>query len=210
MAQLTLLKSRRFYPLFWTQFFGAFNDNFLKNALVILVTYRSATVWGMPHTEIVALAGGLFILPFFLFSAISGQIADKFEKTKVIRYIKGAEILIMFLATYGLFSEKFGFLLIVLFLMGLHSTFFGPIKFSILPQHLQAQEMVAGNALVEAGTFLAILLGTIGGGVLIVDRRAVRRHFSQHRIASGGHRRVHHLFVHSQSSGRRSRVKNRL
>lgn len=167
MAQLNLLKSKRFYPLFWTQFFGAFNDNFLKNALVIMVTYRSATVLGMPHTEIVALAGGLFILPFFLFSAVAGQLADKFEKTKLIRYIKGAEILIMFLATYGLFSEKFGFLLFVLFLMGLHSTFFGPIKFSILPQHLQSQEMVAGNALVEAGTFLAILLGTIGGGVLI-------------------------------------------
>lgn len=155
-------------PLFWTQFLGAFNDNFLKNALVMLVTFRTATVLGMPYTEIVALAGGLFILPFLLFSALAGQLADKYEKTTIIRYVKGAEILIMFLATYGLLTEQFAFSLGVLFLMGLHSTFFGPIKYSILPQHLHAKEMLAGNALVEAGTFLAILLGTIGGSVLIL------------------------------------------
>jgi 1-acyl-sn-glycerol-3-phosphate acyltransferase len=167
MAETSALKSRKFIPLFWTQFFGAFNDNFLKNALVILVTYRSVTVLGLPPTEIVILAGGIFILPFFLFSTLAGQIADKFEKGKVIRWIKAAEIGIMALAAYGLISEHFIFCLIVLFLMGLHSTFFGPIKYSILPQHLGPNEMVAGNARIEAGTFLAILLGTISGGLLI-------------------------------------------
>lgn len=158
-------------PLFWTQFCGAFNDNFLKNALVILVTYRSATVLGLPYTEIVAVAGALFILPFFLFSGLAGQLADKYEKTKIVFFVKIAEILIMFLATYGLMTEKFGFLLGVLFLMGLHSTFFGPVKYSVLPQHLHPHEMVGGNALVEAGTFLAILLGTMGGGFLIALER---------------------------------------
>lgn len=171
MNQIELLTSRRFLPLFWTQFCGAFNDNFLKNALVILVTYRSATVLGLPYTEIVAVAGALFILPFFLFSGLAGQLADKYEKTKIVFFVKIAEILIMFLATYGLMTEKFGFLLGVLFLMGLHSTFFGPVKYSVLPQHLHPHEMVGGNALVEAGTFLAILLGTMGGGFLIALER---------------------------------------
>lgn len=161
-----LLKQRRFAPLFWTQFFNAFNDNFLKNALIILVEYQSATVWGLPPAEIVALAGGIFILPFFLFSALAGQIADKYEKAHVIRWIKRIEIGIMCLATAGFLFHQPGFLLCVLFAMGLHSTFFGPIKYSILPQHLSNDELVAGNAMVEAGTFVAILLGTIAGGVV--------------------------------------------
>lgn len=161
-----LLKQRRFAPLFWTQFFNAFNDNFLKNALVILVEYRSATVLGLPPAEIVALAGGIFILPFFLFSALAGQIADKYEKAHVIRWIKRVEIAIMCLATAGFLFHQPGFLLCVLFAMGLHSTFFGPIKYSILPQHLSNDELVAGNAMVEAGTFVSILLGTIAGGVI--------------------------------------------
>ena len=161
-----LLKQRRFAPLFWTQFFNAFNDNFLKNALIILVEYRSAPVWGLPPAEIVALAGGIFILPFFLFSALAGQIADKYEKAHVIRWIKRIEIAIMCLATTGFLFHQPGFLLFVLFAMGLHSTFFGPIKYSILPQHLSSEELVAGNAMVEAGTFVSILLGTIAGGVI--------------------------------------------
>ncbi len=148
-------------------FLGAFNDNFFKNALVILISFKAHQVLGMGPSQMVVLAGGLFILPFFLFSATSGQIADKFEKTKIIHIIKFIEILIMALACYGFIYEQFGFLLLVLFLMGTHSAFFGPIKYSILPQHLSSDEILAGNALVEAGTFLAILLGTICGGVLI-------------------------------------------
>lgn len=165
---MTLMTDRRFYPLFWTQFLGAFNDNFFKNALVILITFKASSVLGIPSSQMVALAGGIFILPFFIFSATSGQIADKYEKGSIIRIIKLAEIAIMVLAAYGFLYEKFSFLLLVLFLMGLHSTFFGPIKYSILPQHLQESELVAGNALVEAGTFLSILLGTIVGGVLVL------------------------------------------
>lgn len=167
MSQLDLFKKRKFFPLFWTQFFGAFNDNFFKNSLVILVTFHAQTVMGLPTSQIVALAGGIFILPFFLFSALAGQIADKFEKTKIIKWVKWAEVLIMLFAVLGFATENFPVLLFVLFLMGLQSTFFGPIKYSILPQHLTLNEMVGGNALIEAGTFLAILLGTICGGVLI-------------------------------------------
>jgi MFS family permease len=162
-----LLRQKRFGPLFWTQFSGAFNDNFLKNALVILVEYKSMTVMGMPPSEIVALAGGIFILPFFLFSALAGQIADKYEKEKIIRWIKLIEIFIMIFAACGFVFHHPGFLLVVLFAMGLHSTFFGPIKYSILPQHLETHELLTGNALVEAGTFVAILLGTITGGVMV-------------------------------------------
>ncbi len=167
MSQLRLLRERRFGPLFWTQFFGAFNDNFFKNALVILITFRATSVAGVPPAQMVALAGGIFILPFFLFSASAGQLADKFEKSRIIRIIKLAEILIMALAAFGFLTERMEFLLVVLFLMGLHSTYFGPIKYSILPQHLRDKELVGGNALVEAGTFLSILIGTITGGILI-------------------------------------------
>jgi 1-acyl-sn-glycerol-3-phosphate acyltransferase len=167
MSQLTLLRQRKFFPLFWTQFFGAFNDNFLKNSLVILITFQASQVMGIPATQMVSVAGGIFILPFFLFSATAGQLADKYEKGKIIRIIKLVEIGIMALATYGFMSHHFEFLLLVLFLMGLHSTFFGPLKFSILPQHLGERELMGGNALIEAGTFLSILLGTIAGGILI-------------------------------------------
>jgi len=168
MSQLQLLKSRKFWPLFWTQFFGAFNDNFFKNALVILITFKSVQVMGIAPGQMVALSGGIFILPFFLFSATSGQLADKNEKTRIIHIIKLAEIAIMILAAVGFATEQYGFLLAVLFLMGAHSTFFGPIKYSILPQSLEPHELIAGNALIEAGTFLAILLGTIAGGTLIL------------------------------------------
>jgi 1-acyl-sn-glycerol-3-phosphate acyltransferase len=167
MSQSRLLSQRRFAAIFWTQFLSAFNDNYLKNALVIMVTYRAVSVFGIASAELVAAAGGIFILPFFLFSALAGQMADKFEKGRVIRAIKFAEILIMGLAAAGFLMEHFEFLMIVLFLMGLHSTFLGPVKYSILPQHLAADELVGGNALVEAGTFVAILLGTISGGLMI-------------------------------------------
>jgi 1-acyl-sn-glycerol-3-phosphate acyltransferase len=167
MTQLSLFKTRRFYPLFLTQFLGAFNDNFLKNALVILITFKGTAVLGLKPAELVAVSGGIFILPFFLFSATAGQLADKLEKSRLIRWIKLAEIAIMVVAATGFMCHHYELLLFSLFLMGLHSTVFGPIKYSILPQHLGARELVGGNALVEAGTFLAILFGTIAGGVLI-------------------------------------------
>lgn len=161
------MKERRFAPFFWTQFFGAFNDNLYKNALVILIAYRAAS-----ETESgfwVNIASGLFILPFFLFSPLAGQIADKFEKSMLIRIIKFAEIVIMTLGTIALLTGDKVFLISVLFLMGAQSAFFGPIKYSILPQSLKDDELVGGNAMVELGTFVAILTGTIAGGVLISE-----------------------------------------
>lgn len=169
MSQFHLLKAKRFAPLFLTQFLGAFNDNFLKNAIVILITYRAVTVAGVPPAQMVAAAGGIFILPFFLFSATAGQLADKTEKSLLIRWVKITEIGIMLFAGVGFVLELYELLLVALFFMGLHSTFFGPIKYSILPQHLAPEELVGGNALIESGTFLAILIGTIAGGVLILE-----------------------------------------
>ena len=167
MSQSQLLKTRKFLPLFLTQFLGAFNDNFFKNALVILVTFKTTTLLGLPSSQAVVLAGGIFILPFFLFSATAGQLADKYEKSSLIQKIKLAEILIMAVGCFGFLLPSYELLMFTLFLMGAHSTIFGPIKYSILPQLLNDNEIVGGNALVEAGTFLAILIGTIAGGVLI-------------------------------------------
>ena len=167
MSQITLVHDRRFWPLFWTQFLGAFNDNFFKNALVILITYRALSVAAMAPEQVVALCAGLFILPFFLFSATAGQLADRFPKSTLIPWIKFLEIVVMALAAVGFLTGSLPFLLAVLFLMGFQSTLFGPIKYGILPQLLKEDELVGGNALVETGTFLAILLGTIGGGLLI-------------------------------------------
>jgi len=167
MSQFQLFKTRRFMPLFITQFLGAFNDNLFKNAMVILITVKAMPLMGLPSSQAVVLAGGVFILPFFLFSATAGQLADKYEKSKVIRIIKIAEIFIMAVGALGFVTQNLELLMMTLFLMGTQSTIFGPIKYSILPQHLSDKEIVGGNALVEAGTFLAILLGTIAGGVLI-------------------------------------------
>ena len=167
-SQFALLESRRFLPLFVTQFLGALNDNFFKNALVILVTYRLAQEAGFNGQILVTAAAGLFILPFFLFSATAGLLADKFEKRRLILIIKMAEIVFMAIAAAGFYSGHVVLLMTVLFLMGVHSTFFGPIKYGILPAHLAPGELLAGNALIEAGTFLAILIGTILGGVLIL------------------------------------------
>ncbi|MDH4183194.1 MAG: MFS transporter, partial [Nitrospinota bacterium] len=165
--QVHLLASRRFFPLFLTQFLGAFNDNLFKNALVIMIMYASLEAWGLSSGALVAAAGGIFILPFFLFSATAGQLADKYEKSAIIRLVKLWEILLMLLAALGFMWMDTGLLLAVLFLMGTQSTFFGPIKYGILPDHLEREELIAGNALVEAATFVAILLGTIAGGLLI-------------------------------------------
>jgi hypothetical protein len=167
MHSMGLIRQRRFAPLFWIQALGAFNDNVFKNALVILVTFKSMGIAGLDPSSTVALCGGLFILPFFLFSAVAGQMADRWPKTRIIPWIKFAEILIMGLAAVGLFTEHLSLLLTVLFLMGVHSAFFGPIKFGILPEILAEEDLVGGNAVVEMATFLAILLGTLTGGILI-------------------------------------------
>ena len=167
MGQLALLRTRRFAAIFWTQFLGAFNDNLLKNALVILIAYRSLTVLGLTTQSLVSLCGGLFILPFFLFSATAGQLADRFPKHLLVRAVKSVEIAIMVAAALGFWRENLWLLLAALFLMGTHSSIFGPVKYSILPQLLTPDELVGGNALVESGTFLAILLGTIAGGAAV-------------------------------------------
>ena len=165
--QFSLLSQRRFLPFFLTQALGAFNDNVFKNALVILIAFK---VVGLSSDDInfwSNLAAGLFILPFFLFSASAGQWAEKNEKSGLIRKIKLLEVAIMGLAALGFWLNSLPFLLGVLFLMGLQSTLFGPVKYSVLPQLLKPGELLGGNALVEAGTFLAILLGTLAGGALM-------------------------------------------
>jgi len=167
MSQYTLLSRRRFMPMFCTQFLGALNDNIYKNSLVIFIAFGLADRAGINSSILVIMAGGLFILPFFLFSAMAGQIADKFEKSAVIRRVKLAEIVIMGLAVIGFISESVPLLMTILFLMGAQSTFFGPLKYGILPQHLQAHELTGANGLVQMGTYLAILGGTIIGGILI-------------------------------------------
>ncbi len=167
MTQLHLLNERRFAPFFWTQFLGALNDNVFKNALAILVVFHSLSVAGLEPGEIVVLSGGIFIAPFVFFSALAGQLADRHRKPLLVRKVKIAEILLMLVAGYGLGRGELALLLVVLFLMGTQSTFFGPVKYSILPQLVERGELVGANALVEMGTFLAILIGTIIGGVLV-------------------------------------------
>ena len=166
-SQFGLLHERRFLPFFLTQFLGAFNDNLFKNALVVLITFQAARYTALSPGVLVNLAAGIFILPFFLFSASAGQLADKFEKSRLIRLVKLAEILIMALAALAFALDSLGLLLTTLFLMGTQSSLFGPVKYAILPAHLREHELVGGNALVESGTFVAILLGTIAGGVMI-------------------------------------------
>ncbi|MFA9440935.1 MFS transporter [Uliginosibacterium sp. sgz301328] len=163
----SLLSQRRFGPLFVTQFMGAFNDNVFKNALVLLITFHGSVVLGLAPAVMVQLAAGLFVLPFFLFSGTAGQLADKYEKTFLIRIIKAVEIGIAVLVTAGFVAQHVELLLGALFLMGVHSTMFGPLKYSILPQHLRPEELVAGNAWIEAGTFVAILAGSVAAGVLM-------------------------------------------
>ena len=160
-----LLRARRFVPLFATQFLGAFNDSLFKQAVVLFVTYQ---LLKSPAKEFhfSSIAQALFILPVFLLSARSGQLADDHDKARLIRIIKFAEILIMIVGGAGLMLASVPLMLIALFSMGIHSTFFGPIKYAILPQHLRKDEVLGGTGLVEAGTYIAILLGTIIAGVL--------------------------------------------
>ena len=154
-SQFHLLKTRRFLPLFLTQFLGAFNDNLFKNALVILITYVIAERAGMNPQILVTLAAGIFILPFFLFSATAGQLADKYDKSRLIRVIKLVEIFLMIGAAVGFFLNSPYVLMFILFLMGAQSAFFGPLKYGILPDQLQQDELISGNGLIEAGTFVA-------------------------------------------------------
>jgi len=165
--QFSLLKEKRFAPFFWTQFLGAFNDNVFKNALIILGTFHAAQMTAMDSTTLANLASGLFILPYFLFSATSGQLADKYEKSRLIRLVKLFEISIMCVGAIGFATKSLPLLLTALFMLGTHSTVFGPVKYAILPQHLAEKELTGANGLVEMGTFVAILLGTLVGGVLI-------------------------------------------
>ena len=166
---MNLFDQQRFLPYFLTQFLGAFNDNIFKNALVIIITFHLASN-SVTSDTLVNVAAIMFILPFFLFSPLAGQIADKYEKSVLIRRIKTVEIMLMLLAVIGLYFQSIAWLLFVLFLMGTQSTFFGPIKYSILKQALTKNELLHGNALVEAGTFVAILLGTISGALLAEDQ----------------------------------------
>jgi MFS family permease len=180
-ASLSLLGRRRFLPLFVTQFLGAFNDNLFKTAMVLFVVYHvyndeTAETWFS------ALATALFIIPFFLFSALAGQLADARDKARIIRIVKFCEIVIMIVGAAGLAlawrgvaigSFAMPLMLIALFAMGVHSTFFGPIKYAILPQHLKADEVLGGTGLIEAGTYLAILAGTIIAGLIEVEVAAV-------------------------------------
>jgi 1-acyl-sn-glycerol-3-phosphate acyltransferase len=167
MSQLHLLTERRFWPLFWTQFLGAFNDNLFKNALVILIAYRSMTLLDISSATIVVACAGIFIFPFFLFSATAGQLADHYPKWILMRWVKIWEIGVMVLAGVGFATDNLALLLTVLFLMGMQSTFFGPAKYAILPELLDDETLVGGNALVAMATFLAILLGTITGGLVV-------------------------------------------
>jgi 1-acyl-sn-glycerol-3-phosphate acyltransferase len=165
--QFKLLGQRRFAPFFTTQFLGALNDNVFRNGLVILITFQGVLVAGMDYSDLANVAGALFILPFFLFSAMAGQLADKYEKSVLMRRIKVLEIGLMTLAAVTLFTQSYALLLLVLFLMGFQSTLFGPVKYAYLPQQLLTEELVGGNALVEAGTYVAIILGLIIGGLAV-------------------------------------------
>jgi 1-acyl-sn-glycerol-3-phosphate acyltransferase len=168
--QFALLKQRRFAPFFWTQFSGAANDNLFKFAFTIMVTYQLSVSW-LPPALAGLVIGALFILPFLLFSATSGQLTDKFEKTRMIRFVKNLEVAIMLAAAAAFMSNnveaQVPLLLACTFLMGLHSTLFGPVKFAYLPQALSERELTGGNGMVEMGTFVAILLGNLVGGLIV-------------------------------------------
>jgi 1-acyl-sn-glycerol-3-phosphate acyltransferase len=166
-SQFRLLRERRFAPFFLTQFFGAGNDNIFKFAFTVLATYSAADWGGLDSRSAGAVIGGLFILPFVLFSATSGQLADKYEKSRLMRFVKNFEIAVMLLVAAGFVWKIVALLFLGVFLMGLHSTVFGPAKYAYLPQHLDDQELTGGNGMVEMGTFVAILLGTMVGGELI-------------------------------------------
>jgi len=166
-SQFELLGQRRFAPLFWTQFLGAANDNLFKFSFTLLATYQAAAWGGLEGSTAGFVIGAIFIAPFVLFSATSGQLADKFERGALMRFVKNLEIGIMMVAAFGFLGRHASLLYASVFLMGLHSTLFGPVKYAYLPQHLKDEELTGGNGMVEMGTFVAILLGTIAGGLMI-------------------------------------------
>lgn len=164
-SQFRLLNQRRFAPFFWTQFLGAMNDNVFKIGFTSLVTYQAARFSGVDPKTAAFLISAIFILPFVLLSATSGQIADKYDKAMLTRFVKSFEIVVMLIGGAGFWLHSAPLLYLCTFLMGVHSTVFGPVKYSYLPQHLSKAELVGGNGMVEMGTFVAILIGTIVGGV---------------------------------------------
>ena len=164
-----LLGTRRFLPMFLTQFFGALNDNVYKQALLLVITYGLIQQQALPISTLNNLAALLFILPYFIFSATAGQIADKFERSQLVRGIKILEIIIMLIGSIGFITGHLWLLLLALFMMGTHSTFFGPIKYAILPEILKPNELMSGNALFQSGTSMAILFGMILGGAVIAS-----------------------------------------
>lgn len=168
--QFALLRLRRFAPFFWTQFAGAANDNLFKFAFTVMATYQLSVAW-LPSSLAGLVIGAVFILPFVMFSATSGQLADKFEKSMLVRRLKDLEVLVMVLGAAGLLAVgqpwQVPLLLLCTFLMGLQSTLFGPVKFALLPQTLRPVELIGGNGMVEMGTFVAILLGNLAGGLLV-------------------------------------------
>jgi len=170
---IKLLFVRRFMPLFWTQFLGAFNDNFFKSALMMLITYRIGDAAGIDPRILVNAAAGIFILPFFVFAPTASDLADKYDRSDLMRWIKFAEIVVMSGALLGFWLGNVWLLMFVLFMMGAQSAFFSPAKYSILPQHLAEDELIAGNGLIQMGTYLAILSGTIAGGLMILKDNGI-------------------------------------
>ena len=168
-SQFELMTERRFLPFFITQFFGAFNDNVFRNALILLIAFQGSQFINTQADLLINVAAALFILPFFLFSATAGQWIDKYEKSKSIRLIKVMEIIIMSMAAFAFVQGYLIMLILLLFLMGMQSAFFGPAKYSYIPQHLKETELIEGNALVQMGTFVAILMGTLLGGLMIAE-----------------------------------------
>lgn len=171
MSQFSLFRTRRFWPLFVAQFLGALNDNLYRFALVIFIVFELSASSALPAGMLVALSGGVFILPFFLFSALAGQLADRHEKSLLIRCVKLAEIGIMGLGAVGFMTRSPAVLLGALFLMGVHSAFFGPLKYGILPQHLEVHELTGGNGLIQMATYIAILCGAALGGLIAAESR---------------------------------------
>ena len=170
---IKLLFVRRFMPLFWTQFLGAFNDNFFKSALMMLITYRIGDAAGIDPRILVNAAAGIFILPFFVFAPTASDLADKYDRSDLMRWVKFAEIIVMSGALLGFWLGNVWLLMFVLFMMGAQSAFFSPAKYSILPQHLAENELIAGNGLIQMGTYLAILSGTIAGGLMILKENGI-------------------------------------
>src|SRR5215831_16448330 len=163
--QIELLRARRFLPLFLTQILGAFNDNLFKSAFVMVITYGVAT--GFDPGALAAISGGMLIAPYFLFSATAGQLADRFERSRLLQILKAAELVAVLGAAAALLTGNLALSLALLFVLGTQAAFSSPVKYALLPQHLATGELVDGNAVLEAGTFLSILFGTIAGGLAV-------------------------------------------